>query len=119
MMFTAAECRAKAAEKLGHAERDIGRRKEKLENAAQAWLLLASRIKDDPADKAASVGNLPGIDTEPSRRGHPQPARNSAVAQCDQSGAVCGWDRRRWAMYGRVTDRYQRSKFFIGQHCRF
>jgi hypothetical protein len=85
MMFTAAECRAKAAEKLGHAERDIGRRKEKLENAAQAWLLLASRIKDDPADKAASVGNLPGIDTEPSAIPPCSPMRS--IGRCVRLGS--------------------------------
>jgi hypothetical protein len=41
-MFTAAECREKAADKLAQAERDIGPRKKKLQNAAEAWLILAS-----------------------------------------------------------------------------
>jgi hypothetical protein len=41
-MFTAAECREKATEKLEQVERDIGDRKEKLQNAAEAWLILAN-----------------------------------------------------------------------------
>jgi hypothetical protein len=45
-MFTAAECREKAAEKLAHAEREIGYRKKKLQNAAEAWLILASKMED-------------------------------------------------------------------------
>jgi hypothetical protein len=54
-MLTAAECRAKAAEKLEHAERDIGRRKKKLQNAAGAWLILASKMEAVPAfDKDGS-----------------------------------------------------------------
>ena len=49
-MFTAAECREKAADKLAQAERDIGYRKKKLQNAAEAWLILASRIEDIPPE---------------------------------------------------------------------
>ncbi len=49
-MFTAAECREKAAEKLAQAAREIGRRKKKLENAAEAWLLLASKMEVEPAE---------------------------------------------------------------------
>ena len=45
-MFTVAECKAKAAEKLAQAERDP-RHRRKLQSAAKAWLLLASRIEDD------------------------------------------------------------------------
>jgi hypothetical protein len=49
-MFTAAECREKAAEKLAQAERDIGTRKKKLQNAAAGWLILASKIEDVPEE---------------------------------------------------------------------
>jgi hypothetical protein len=48
-MFTAAECREKAAGKLAAASRDIGRRKKELEGAAEAWLILASKVEDRPA----------------------------------------------------------------------
>jgi hypothetical protein len=59
MIFTADECREKAAEKLAQAARNIGRRKEALREAAAAWLLLASKIEDTPPKgKAASVGGL-------------------------------------------------------------
>jgi hypothetical protein len=47
-MFTAAECREKAAGKLAAGSRDIGRRTKELEDAAEAWLLLASRMEDRP-----------------------------------------------------------------------
>jgi hypothetical protein len=49
-MFTAAECREKAAEKLAQAARDVGGRKKKLENAAEAWLILASKMEVQPAE---------------------------------------------------------------------
>jgi hypothetical protein len=49
-MDTAAECREKAAEKLAQAEHNIGRAKKKLQNAAEAWLLLASRMEVRPAE---------------------------------------------------------------------
>jgi hypothetical protein len=49
-MFTAAECREKAAEKLAQAERDIGQRKKKLQNAAEAWLILASKMEAIPVE---------------------------------------------------------------------
>jgi hypothetical protein len=45
-MFTVAECKAKAAEKLAQAEREP-RHRRKLENAAKAWLILASKVADD------------------------------------------------------------------------
>jgi hypothetical protein len=48
-MFTAAECRAKALEKITQAGLDKRRRRSLL-NAANAWLLLASRL--DAADAA-------------------------------------------------------------------
>jgi hypothetical protein len=48
-MFTAAECREKVAEKLVQAERDIGQRKRKLQNAAEAWLILATKVEERPA----------------------------------------------------------------------
>ena len=44
MEFTADECRQKAADKQAQAERHVGRCREKLQNAAAAWRLLASRI---------------------------------------------------------------------------
>jgi hypothetical protein len=46
MEFTAAECREKAADKLAEAARNIGHRKTDLRDAAEAWLLLASKIED-------------------------------------------------------------------------
>jgi hypothetical protein len=47
MIFTAKECREKAADKLAQAARNIGHRRTELEDAAEAWLLLANRL-DDP-----------------------------------------------------------------------
>jgi len=44
-MFTAAECRAKALEKITQAGLDKRRRRSLL-NAANAWLLLASRLDE-------------------------------------------------------------------------
>jgi hypothetical protein len=69
-MFTAAECREKAADKLAQAERDIGPRKKTLQTAAQAWLILASKMEAAPVE-VNSVGDLPGIYSESSRRSHP------------------------------------------------
>jgi hypothetical protein len=43
-MFTVAECRARAEQKLAQAERD-GRHRRKLIAAAEAWLLFANRIE--------------------------------------------------------------------------
>ena len=43
--FTAPECRAKAADKLASAGRNIGRIKTKLEDEAASWLLLATRLE--------------------------------------------------------------------------
>jgi hypothetical protein len=43
-MFTSAECRARAEEKLAQAKRD-NRHRLRLLNAAQAWLLLASQTR--------------------------------------------------------------------------
>jgi hypothetical protein len=48
MIFTVAECREKAADKLAEAERNIGHRKEELQYAADAWLLLARKMEDPP-----------------------------------------------------------------------
>jgi hypothetical protein len=53
-MFTAAECKAKATEKLAQAKRQP-RHHIKLERAAQAWRLLASKV-EDRAKECASVG---------------------------------------------------------------
>ena len=44
MMFTADQCREKAADKLAQASRNIGHRKKALREDAAAWLLLASKI---------------------------------------------------------------------------
>ena len=49
IMFTQAECKAKAAEKLAQAERDPSHRR-KFESAAKAWLILASKLEDDPKE---------------------------------------------------------------------
>jgi hypothetical protein len=58
MIFTAAECRENAADKLAQAERDPIHREE-LANAAKAWLILAGYVEDEsPWRKAASVGGL-------------------------------------------------------------
>jgi hypothetical protein len=46
MLFTADQCREKAADKLAQASRNIGHRKEALREDAAAWLLLASKIED-------------------------------------------------------------------------
>jgi hypothetical protein len=43
-MFTSTECRAYAEQKITEADRDE-RHRERLINAAQAWLILASRLR--------------------------------------------------------------------------
>jgi hypothetical protein len=43
-MFTSAECRAHAEQKLAEADRD-GRHRKRLIAAAEAWLLLASQLR--------------------------------------------------------------------------
>ena len=40
----------KAAEKMAEAERNFGRIKKKLQNAAEAWLILASKLEGEPAE---------------------------------------------------------------------
>jgi hypothetical protein len=50
MIFTADECREKAADKLAQAEHNIGHRKEELQYAAEAWLLLAGKIEEPPKE---------------------------------------------------------------------
>ena len=50
MIFTADQCREKAVDKLAQAARNIGRRKENLQEDAAAWLLLASKIEDIPKE---------------------------------------------------------------------
>jgi hypothetical protein len=57
MIFTADECREKAADKLAQAARNIGHRRNELQNAAEAWRLLASKIDDTPSE-TASDGSL-------------------------------------------------------------
>ena len=55
MMFTADQCREKAADKLAQASRNIGQRKEALREAAAAWLLLASKIEDASKEYKAAL----------------------------------------------------------------
>ncbi len=43
-MFTSAECRVQAEQKLAQAERDDGHRK-RLITAAEAWLILANQMR--------------------------------------------------------------------------
>jgi hypothetical protein len=43
------QCKAQAAEKLAQAEREP-RHRRKLQNAAKAWLILASKIEDEPKE---------------------------------------------------------------------
>ena len=57
MVFTADQCREKAADKLAQAARNIGHRKEDLREDAAAWLLLASKIEETPPK---SKGRLSG-----------------------------------------------------------
>jgi hypothetical protein len=45
MISTAEQCREKAAEKLVQAAPNIGHRGTKLRDAAEAWLLLASKLE--------------------------------------------------------------------------
>lgn len=47
-MFTSAECRAQAKQKLAQAERDEPHRR-RLITAAQAWLLLADQLRQAEA----------------------------------------------------------------------
>jgi hypothetical protein len=53
-MFTSAECRAKAEEKLAQAERDH-RHSRRLIDAAEAWLFLADQIRRLEAPNEASL----------------------------------------------------------------
>jgi hypothetical protein len=55
LMFTAAECRAKALEKIFQAKLDRRRRRSLL-NAADAWLLLAGRLE---AEGATAIEDIP------------------------------------------------------------
>jgi hypothetical protein len=48
-MYSSAECRERAEQKLAESERDPRHRK-RLIDAAQAWLVLASRMKRLEAD---------------------------------------------------------------------
>ena len=67
-MFTAEECREKAADKLAQAERDIGYRKKKLLSAAKAWLVLAGRMEVEPAaSKTMQKSYQPWTDVEDQR----------------------------------------------------
>ena len=55
-MFTSAECRAKAEEKLAQAERDH-RHSRRLIDAAEAWLFLAGQIRRLEAPNEASLAD--------------------------------------------------------------
>jgi hypothetical protein len=56
-MFTAAECRAKALEKIMHAKQDH-RHRRKLISAAEAWLFLAEAL--DRLDRVAVAYEVDG-----------------------------------------------------------
>jgi hypothetical protein len=56
MIFTAEQCREKAAEKLVQGARNIGHRRTKLRDAAEAWLLLASKLEQIPKRSKAASG---------------------------------------------------------------
>ena len=45
-MFTSAECRAMAEQKLAQAERDEHQHRRRLLTAAEGWLFLASKLRD-------------------------------------------------------------------------
>ena len=47
-MFTSAECRAMAEQKLAQADRGEGNRK-RLITAAEGWLFLASKLREEEA----------------------------------------------------------------------
>ena len=44
-MYTSAECRAQAEQKLAQAEHADGRRRSRLITSAEAWLFLASQLR--------------------------------------------------------------------------
>jgi hypothetical protein len=44
-MYTSAECRAQAEQKLAQAEHADGRRRTRLTTSAKAWLFLASQLR--------------------------------------------------------------------------
>jgi hypothetical protein len=58
-MFTSAECRAMAEQKLAEAERDDQQHRRRLLTAAEGWPLLASKLRDAdaslPTDKPVST----------------------------------------------------------------
>ncbi len=62
MIFTAYQCREKAADKLAQAARNIGQRRAALLNDAEAWLVLASKVDDGVAAiddrKPAAAGRI-------------------------------------------------------------
>jgi len=53
MKFSVEQCREKAADKQAEAERNIGRRRDEMKEAAAAWLFLASRIEEDEKLRSA------------------------------------------------------------------
>ena len=62
LMFTAAECRAKALEKIMQAKQDK-RHRRKLISAAEAWLFLADRLDQlDRFDAAYGIDGDSDID---------------------------------------------------------
>ena len=46
MIFTAQECREKAADKLVLSKSAVGERRQEFKDAVKAWLLLASKLDD-------------------------------------------------------------------------
>ena len=80
-MTTAAECRAKAKEKITRATQDR-RHRRKLLSAAEAWLFLAERLDElDHVTLASEVGD--GFDTD-----HHRAVGDKAERCCGLAGVV-------------------------------
>jgi hypothetical protein len=80
-MTTAAECRAKAKEKITRATQDK-RHRRKLLSAAEAWLFLAERLDElDHVTLASEVGD--DVDTD-----HHRAVRDKAERCCSLAGGV-------------------------------
>jgi hypothetical protein len=76
-MFTAAECRSIANQKLAQAEHD-DRHRRRLTAAAEAWLFLAYKLSgEDTALSTQGAGNRCGALLSRSRRRHPTQARQA------------------------------------------
>jgi hypothetical protein len=85
-MFTAAECRAIAKKKLAQAEND-DRHRQRLINAAEAWLFLANRLSGhtQPSRPRASSRKVARRSTNekwPVRPAESSPAAHPAPRRC-------------------------------------